>query len=426
MKITVLCALLVASIPCGSAQAATTWIAVNLHPAGAESSILLDATATEQVGSAKVGGTEHAALWRGTAASFVDLHPDGATRSTAWSTRLGEQAGRALFGATLRARIWAGTSASFRDLHPSDPAALSTEARSTTGSQQCGFLGTTATHAVVWGGRASSLIDLHPAAFINSLAHATNGFRQVGQVTVGSITHAALWSTSSSSFRDLNPAGATFSSARGIAPTAAPDAQIVGEAEFGGERHALLWFGGAERFVDLRPAGAVSSRATGTDGIRQVGHARFGTLDHAVIWHGSADSVVDLHRFLPAGFTSSEASTIWSDGTHAVVAGFATSAANGRPQAILWREATLPRPNLTLAGKPSRQTRRSHLVLRGTAAHAERVEVKTGTLSYAAARGTDPWSYRVRLRPGRNRVFVRALNTAGESSLPLRCRIDRL
>jgi hypothetical protein len=68
---------------------------------------------------------------------------------------------------------------------------------------------------------------------------------------------------------------------------------------------------------------------------------------HALLWPGSAASVVDLHTFLPAGFTSSAALAIDSDGN---IVGYASGPASGGvSHAFLWQ--AVPEPGtLTLLG----------------------------------------------------------------------------
>lgn len=59
----------------------------------------------------------HAALWRGTAASFEVLHPVGAESSRIFDAAGDWQAGRATFGGKSHAGIWQADAASFVDLH---------------------------------------------------------------------------------------------------------------------------------------------------------------------------------------------------------------------------------------------------------------------------------------------------------------------
>jgi hypothetical protein len=70
----------------------------------------------QQVGRALIGGIDHAALWTGSAASFVDLHPAGSNQSRAIDAAGGWQAGYARFGAVEHASLWNSTASSWEDL----------------------------------------------------------------------------------------------------------------------------------------------------------------------------------------------------------------------------------------------------------------------------------------------------------------------
>ena len=89
---------------------------------------VVKATATSpgiQFGSAADVNVETAALWRGSAASYVDLHPIDTTwtDSLAISAWGDQQAGHVEDKSLNRhAALWTGTAASFVDLHPYDPA----------------------------------------------------------------------------------------------------------------------------------------------------------------------------------------------------------------------------------------------------------------------------------------------------------------
>jgi hypothetical protein len=68
------------------------------------------------VGSVDAGGLRHAALWGGTAASWVDLNPAGASESDAWAVHNGQQVGYATVGGLQHAGLWSGTADSWVDL----------------------------------------------------------------------------------------------------------------------------------------------------------------------------------------------------------------------------------------------------------------------------------------------------------------------
>jgi hypothetical protein len=117
-------------------------------------------SANQQVGNAQINGTNRAALWSGSAESFVDLHPAGATISSLHGTSGSQQVGGAILGGTTQAGLWSGTAASFVSLHP--PGATASDAYAISGSFQVGNaeIGGT-THAAFWTGTAQSFLDLH-------------------------------------------------------------------------------------------------------------------------------------------------------------------------------------------------------------------------------------------------------------------------
>jgi hypothetical protein len=95
---------------------------IDLRPSGLLVSRVEALDALSQVGWTKATGgpsaVAHAALWHGSAASWVDLHPPLATESYAWDVSGPFQVGQVRFGTTglLHAALWTGTAASFVDL----------------------------------------------------------------------------------------------------------------------------------------------------------------------------------------------------------------------------------------------------------------------------------------------------------------------
>lgn len=168
--------------------------------------------------------------------------------------------------------------------------------------------------ALVWD-RALGPVALHPAGYYASKALATDGARQVGQVTSlrrddpeeGAVSHAALWA-GSAAVVDLHPTnlpGFSESAAKGLG-----GAQQVGygDGRGAGGRHALLWHGSAASAVDLHPPGFATTLAYGTDGARQVGYGRVeGGRYYALLWEGSAATAVNLHPINLAGLSDSVA-----------------------------------------------------------------------------------------------------------------------
>ncbi len=143
----------------GSAQ---SWI--DLNPADATESMALGAFGTQQVGFTLYDGEYRASLWSGTAESWVDLSPEGAVYSVAQSVFDHQQAGHVVFQSDSRACIWSGTAASWTELHPAD--ALRSRALGTCGTRQVGFVqfrngrNEGPQIACVWRGTPESRVDL--------------------------------------------------------------------------------------------------------------------------------------------------------------------------------------------------------------------------------------------------------------------------
>ena len=144
---------------------------------------------------------------------------------------------------------------------------------------------------------------------------------------------ASLWSGTAASWVDLNPAGSTQSSAYAVS-----GGQQAGLATVGGAFHASLWSGTAASWVDLNPAGSTQSYAFGVSGGQQAGSALVGGVYRASLWSGTAVSWEDLSAFLPAGFTSSFAQGISSDGINTYVTGYGFNSLTGRNEALLWTQ----------------------------------------------------------------------------------------
>ena len=58
-----------------STSGAQTVVYTDLHPAGVSASYAYAMSGNQQAGDVYLNGPDHAAIWSGTAASFVDLHP---------------------------------------------------------------------------------------------------------------------------------------------------------------------------------------------------------------------------------------------------------------------------------------------------------------------------------------------------------------
>jgi hypothetical protein len=226
--------------------------------------------------------------------------------------------------------LWNGTSTSFVDLTPAG--ATSAEAVATSGGQQVGTVGIGQSRASLWTGTAASWVDLTPAGATQSSALAVGDGQQGGFALVGGVERASLWSGTAASWIDLNPEGAFLSDVFGIG-----GGQQVGRALVGSFYSAALWSGSAASYVSLQPAGAEASGAYATSEGRQVGYVIMPNGEpRAALWTGTADSWVDLSTFLPAGYLSSSALAIWSDSNFLYVAGYGTTIAGERDEALLW------------------------------------------------------------------------------------------
>jgi hypothetical protein len=340
-------ALGIAVAACATADGAA-YQATLLHPAGYTWSQGLGAGVGSQAGvAATAANVQHAALWRGTADSFVDLHPAGFKSSVvddASNTSQGGSVSLAGDGSDDRAALWQGTAASFINLNP--PGAVFSRVRGVSDDHQVGEVQGPTTgyllHAALWTGTAASMIDLHPGApFFQSAAYDVWGGTQVGEGT-NTRHHALLWSGTAASVVDLHPAGYTDSLAHCVF-----DGMQGGHATQAStsETHAILWNGTAASAIDLHPAGYQSSHIMDIAQGVQVGHGFAGNSSgganpRALLWHGTAASVVDLHASLlglGSNITWSGATGIGTDGT---IVGYAVI--DGSGVAVLWEPVPEP------------------------------------------------------------------------------------
>jgi probable HAF family extracellular repeat protein len=333
---------------------AVTYTATLLQPLGAVNSEGHGISGTTQVGSASgpaTGGTVHAFLWNGSAASAVDLNPLGFDFSYAeaadGSTQVGH-GGNSVVGAS-HALMWNGTAGSAIDLNP--PRFPNSAAVGVSGLSEVGYgwdpaVGDSSTHALLWNGTAASALDLNPAAFGSSYANAVSGASQVGYGSgpLFNISHALLWHDTAASAIDLHPAGFFSSYAYGVSGGSQVGYGTLDVPTGEGDAHALLWTGSAASVLDLQPAGFDSSSALGVSGAGQVGWAMGTGTDyrsHAIYWSGTAASAVDLDGFLSGlgpTFTGSLATGISDTGS---IVGYASDA-RGNTYAVLWTPVPEP------------------------------------------------------------------------------------
>jgi hypothetical protein len=237
---------------------------IDLHPKG----VWNDSVARAVAGDQQVGNinnyfytayeravVEHAALWRGSAASVVDLHPSGigCQRSYANDTDGRTQVGYGYFPtpantAPYRALRWSGTAASAVTLHP--PGYTHSFAEGVGGDEQVGYAfdahGGGGTRALLWRGTASSVASLHPAGYAATSALATNGLMQVGFGSTPAtepLSHALLWSGTAESVRDLHSLlPSEFARGSSAARDIDAEGNVVGLAQRpGGSTIAVLW-----------------------------------------------------------------------------------------------------------------------------------------------------------------------------------------
>ena len=334
----VVCSLLL-SVPATPARA--QWTVTNLHPAGAINSRATGGSGGTQVGYVQVGptvGHYRASLWTGTAASWVNLHPAGTVYSIGYGGAGANQVGEVYTDGLPRASIWSGSSGTWINLHPAGPWTNSSAFNMADG-QQVGRTYAGGYNAALWSGSAASWVNLNPlphpvSGYVRSSeALGVSGGKQVGYVIDAGNKGAALWSGSAASWVSLHPPQFYESTAWG-----AGGGQQVGQVRniVTNQLIASLWSGSAASWVSLQPAGTNFSNALAASGGRQVGNAYIGGSYHASLWSGTAASWVDLSTFLPAGFTRSEASAIWSDGTTICIAGYGFNSIFQRDEALLW------------------------------------------------------------------------------------------
>ena len=172
---------------------ATNWVgtsSIDLAPPGSLLSEALAADPGMQVGWVEYEiGSPHAAMWRGSSASFIDLHPAGALRSCAMAVSGLREAGYVVWpGPSTHATIWFSDPQFPTDLNPPG---MQSQIRAMTDTLQVGFVeGDDAVpHAAVWNG--SSFTDYNPPGW-NTRLLATNGAYHVGEGGPGTTHHALL------------------------------------------------------------------------------------------------------------------------------------------------------------------------------------------------------------------------------------------
>jgi hypothetical protein len=332
------CGLAAVMIGAAASTASAQWTVVNLNPAGTLGSWGYGVGSGQQVGFAMVGPTVghfRASLWSGSAASWVNLHPSGMGYSIANGAADGQQVGEYFPAGFPRAALWSGTAASWVDLHPAG--ANTSRAFGVGDGQQ---VGTTDGRASLWSGSAASWVNLNPPPnpitgyTHSSEAYGASGGKQVGYtIADGGVTSASLWTGTAASWVNLHPTGTETSityatdGVQQVGMVRSLDTSIIS---------ASLWTGSAASWVNLQPTGSMTSIAYGVSGGQQVGRAQVGGIHRASLWSGTAASWVDLHSFLPAGFASSQAHSITTDGVNTYIIGKGFNGLTGRDEAVMW------------------------------------------------------------------------------------------
>jgi len=330
----------------GSATAAQyQWQAVPLHPQEESQSKAFAAYGTRQGGlvtTSDPGGPGRAAVWEGSAESWLDLTPSWAVVGRINGMDGSSQVGQVspTYG-TFHAALWRSTPESAVNLHPGG-GYWASDAKAVVGNMQVGRASHTATgrsHAALWQGTAASFVDLHPAGAEQSHALATDGVLQGGWATLpgGARAEAVIWAGTAESVVDLTPPGVDEAKVFGMAP----GVQVGLVQNLGENPRAALWRGSKESFVDFSPPGSIASDMYGTTGTVHAGSASFGGLVQAGVWlSDDPASFVNLHALLPPQFFGSSATGVYQDGDTLYVTGFAT---RGPSEAWLWI-GTIPTP----------------------------------------------------------------------------------
>ena len=346
-------AMIAACVASVCAGASPEYTAVLLGPKRANDAYLA-ASGPKQVGLGNPpAGGSHAFVWSAQAGNYVDLNPDGFFASFANGGYASADGSEHQVGIALpfqgpgvhRAALWSGTAASYVDL---GQATALGGYDTPTGGQQVGQ--DDDSHAILWSGTAASAVDLTPTGFLTGIAHSgywtASGARQVGAAGNDSLsgTHAFIWFGTASSGIDLSPAGFSASEAYGGAATQGGGEWQVGAA-YSNHAHAILWSGSgsAASAMDITPSVAGEAQAVATNGTFIVGNGTIAGRAHALLWTGpDAADAIDLHGLLPAGFDVSYATGIDAAGN---ISGYATDASGVNSEAVVW---LVPEPASTL------------------------------------------------------------------------------
>jgi hypothetical protein len=168
---------------------------INLHPDAARHSVGHGVAGDQQVGHTYFeDGNARAALWRGSAESFVRLDPRTFGSSYAFATDGVRQGGTINTGSEGLAVIWDGAAWPYVTLNP--PGSTKAEVRGMAEGVQVGFArlpGQSNPYAALWRGTAESYINMNPTGSTWSEILATKGQYHVGRAWFASLSDAVLW-----------------------------------------------------------------------------------------------------------------------------------------------------------------------------------------------------------------------------------------
>lgn len=333
------------SITFGQPQTPTGWSVSVLH-----NSVIAGVSETIYAG-VSVSRESRAGYWRQTSGTFVDINPPGSLAS-----RVQAVWGEVLAGAFAptsdpsgleHAALWT-TPAPVIDLHPAGYARSIINA--TNGRQHVGWAQRSLSPfepqiAMLWTGTSSAGVALPIPTDAKSAVATAVSTNQQGGTVESHESHAFLWNGGSGRFVDLHPSGAKWSAVTGMT-----DAYQAGLFTYeSGPMHAALWFGSPESVRIL--SSAFSHLGGAASGPYQVGTIRAIGGDRATLWASTSSSAVNLHALLPVDYTSSWATSLWTDGKKIVIGGFAHTSNSDDVHAILWTY-TPPAGAPTFTGVP--------------------------------------------------------------------------
>lgn len=228
---------------------ATTGAVVDLTPAGFTSSGANDIAAGTFVGGWAGGPAPFRAhVWSGTTA--YNLHPVGADHSIVFGVHSANAVGSMTTASIQKAVAWFGTSGFHVVLHPAT-GYVNSIAHAISSADQVGYGFPTPLYgdsrALRWTGTAASCISLHPAGYAKSAAYDTNGSRQVGHgVTSTGVSHALFWRGTAATVVNLNtllPALGSGFGGGSYATTVNSAGDVAGHAfnSITGRWHPILW-----------------------------------------------------------------------------------------------------------------------------------------------------------------------------------------